>query len=196
MQHSSSRIDLVAPGSAWLKTYYFVRAAVSILWIALAVLVGKTSVPIAAILIILYPVWDAFANFVDARKNGGIKANFSQAFNCAVSLITAACIAYALGIGMKPVLFVFGVWAILAGAFQLVTGVRRWKSYGAQWVMILSGGQSVLVGGHFFKNAVALPPPGIEAIVPYAALGAFYFLLSAIWLTVKDARKRSAHAAG
>jgi hypothetical protein len=153
-------------------------------------------VSIAAILIILYPVWDAFANFVDARKNGGIKANLSQAFNCAISLITAACIAYAVGIGMKPVLFIFGVWAILAGALQLLTGVRRWKIYGAQWVMILGGGQSVLVGGFFFKNAIGLPPAGIEAIVPYAALGAFYFLLSAIWLTVKDARRRSSRVAG
>lgn len=196
MQHTSSRIDRVAPGSAWLKTYYFTRAAVSIVWIALAFLVGRVNPPIAAVLMVLYPLWDAFANFIDARKNGGLKANFSQAFNCVVSLVTAACIAYALGVGMKPVLFIFGVWAILAGAFQLITGVRRWKSVGAQWVMILSGGQSVLVGGHFFMKAVALPPPGIEAIVPYAALGAFYFLLSAIWLTVKDARKRSAHPAG
>jgi uncharacterized membrane protein HdeD (DUF308 family) len=196
MQNPSLGIGLVAPGSDWLKTYYFIRAAVSIVWIALAVLVGKTAAPIAAILIILYPVWDAFANFIDARKNGGIKANFSQAFNCVISLITAACIGYALGIGMKPVLFVFGVWAILAGAFQFITAARRWKSCGGQWVMILSGGQSVLVGGLFFKKAVASPPPGIEAIVPYAALGAFYFLLSAIWLTVKDARKRSARVAG
>jgi uncharacterized membrane protein HdeD (DUF308 family) len=33
---------------------------------------------------------------------------------------------------------VFGVWAILSGLFQLITAVRRWKSHGAQWIMILS----------------------------------------------------------
>jgi hypothetical protein len=44
----------------------------------------------------------------------------------------AAGIAYALGIGMKPVLMIFGVWAIFAGMFQFVTGLRRWKTYDAQ----------------------------------------------------------------
>ena len=30
--------------------------------------------------------------------------------------------------------------------------------------------------------------PGIGDIVPYAAFGAFYFLVSAVWLTVKEIR--------
>lgn len=33
--------------------------------------------------------------------------------------------------------------------------------------------------------------PGIADVAPYAAFGAFYFLVSAIWLTVADARRRS-----
>ncbi|TJX42094.1 MAG: DUF308 domain-containing protein, partial [Mesorhizobium sp.] len=33
---------------------------------------------------------------------------------------------------------------------------------------------------------------GITDIAPYAAFGAFYFLVSAIWLSVMQARKRTA----
>jgi drug/metabolite transporter superfamily protein YnfA len=34
--------------------------------------------------------------------------------------------------------------------------------------------------------------PQITAIAPYVAFGAFYFLVSAIWLTVLDARRQHA----
>ena len=42
--------------------------------------------------------------------------------------------------------------------------------------------------------AGAPTPPDIAAIAGYAGFGAFYFLLSAIWLAVKSARQRSAVA--
>ncbi len=181
----------VQNSSGWLKRYYLVRFAFSAAWVALAFTIAKNSPGIAAAMLVIYPTWDAVANFVDAQQNGGLRSNFSQIFNFVASLLTAAGIAYALTIGMKPVLMVFGVWAFLAGVSQLVTGVRRWKTYGAQWAMILSGGQSALVAGFFFKNAATVPTPGIEVIAPYAALGAFYFLVSGIWLVVSDARRSS-----
>jgi predicted outer membrane lipoprotein len=34
-------------------------------------------------------------------------------------------------------------------------------------------------------------PVGITTVAPYAAFGALYFLIAALWLTVSDARKRS-----
>ena len=120
----------------------------------------------------VYPLWDAMANFHDAQKTGGLRSDFSQAFNFVISVVTAACIAYAVTLGMKQVLLVFGAWAFLAGVFQLVTGVRRWKISSGQWVMILSNGQSTRVAIHFFQQADLLPVPGIEAVAPYAALSA------------------------
>ncbi|HUD92241.1 DUF308 domain-containing protein, partial [Sphingobium sp.] len=91
--------------------------------------------------------------------------------------------------GMASVIFIFGIWAVLSGVFQLVTGVGRWKSYGAQWAMILSGAQSALAGGFMVKQAAGAEMLGITTVAPYAAFGAFYFLVSAIWLTVSDARR-------
>jgi uncharacterized membrane protein HdeD (DUF308 family) len=92
---------------------------------------------------------------------------------------------------MHDVLKVFGIWASLSGLFQLITGVTRWKSYGAQWAMILSGAQSVLAGVFMLKQASGPQPVGITDIAPYAAFGAFYFLVSAVSLTISDARRRA-----
>ncbi|MBZ9743559.1 MULTISPECIES: DUF308 domain-containing protein [unclassified Mesorhizobium] len=184
-----------APGgiaaSQWLRSYYFIRAGFSVAWVAAAFTLGKSAPPVAALLLVAYPLWDAIANIVDAQRSGGLKANPSQALNAAVSTITAIAVVVALGQGLHTVLAVFGAWAVLSGLFQLATGVRRWRA-GAQWAMVLSGAQSALAGGFFIKQAIGAATPGITDIAPYAAFGAFYFLVSAIWLSVTQARKRRA----
>jgi uncharacterized membrane protein HdeD (DUF308 family) len=182
----------VRANSMWLKRYYFTRAAFSLVWVGVAIGLADSTTAIVGTLLLIYPAWDAIANIVDAQRNGGLRRNPTQAFNAAVSIVTTGAVAIALGSGMNAVLGVFGVWAALAGLLQLATGVRRWKSYGAQWPMIVSGVQSTLAGGMFLVQANAAEPPHITAIVPYAAFGAFYFLISAIWLTVTDARRRRA----
>jgi short repeat uncharacterized protein DUF308 len=186
-----TQTNATTPSSDWLRTYYFTRAAVSIAWIALALLLGRSNPAITAVLLIAYPAWDALANYLDAQNNGGLRPNPSQSLNLVISLITAIAVAFALGIGMNAVLLVFGIWAALSGLLQLLTAVRRWRSAGAQWVMILSGAQSALAGIAFIVMARGAAVPEISAIAGYAAFGAFYFLLSAIWLTVKLARQPS-----
>lgn len=180
--------------SAWLKGYYFVRFAVSAAWVALAVTVATTSPALAAVMLVAYPAWDALANVVDANRSGGLAANRSQLLNAIVSTLTAVAVAVALGRSMNAVLAVFGVWAVLSGLFQLLTGVRRWRSHGAQWAMILSGAQSALAGGFFVFTAAGTGPVGIADVAPYAAFGAFYFFVSAVWLTVTEARAARALA--
>jgi uncharacterized membrane protein HdeD (DUF308 family) len=128
---------------------------------------------------VIYPAWDATANLADARVNGGLIANPSQALNVAVSAITALAVIAAIGRDTYAVLAVFGVWAILAGVLQLATGVRRWRQVGAQWAMILS-------------RSIGTVAPTILDVAPYAGFGAFYFLLSAIWLVARA--QRSARA--
>lgn len=180
--------------SQWLKSYYFIRAGVSLAWVAAAFTVGRSMPPVAAVLLVAYPAWDAIANVVDARQSGGLRANASQALNVLVSALTTLAVAVALGQSLNAVLGVFGAWAILAGLFQLVTGVRRWKT-GAQWAMILSGAQSALAGTIFIVRATGAGTPGITDIAPYAAFGAFYFLVSAVWLTLALARGAQAREA-
>ncbi|SFU76508.1 hypothetical protein SAMN02799631_02191 [Methylobacterium sp. 174MFSha1.1] len=181
-----------------LSSYYFLRAGVSAGWVAAAVTLGAAMPPAAAAhlvmppaaaaLLVAYPAWDAVANVIDARRSGGLAANASQALNAAASTVVAVAVAVALGRGPHAVLAVFGVWAILAGLLQLATGVRRWQA-GAQWAMALSGAQSALAGTLFILKAKGASTPGIADIAPYAAFGAFYFLVSAVWLIVGSVRK-------
>ncbi len=174
--------------SSWLRSYYFVRAVFSVGWVAAAVVFSGQPALVSALLV-LYPAWDAVANLVDARANGGLKANPAQAFNVAVSTITTLAVAVAVASSTHAVLGVFGLWAILSGLLQLSAAVRRWRSYGAQWVMVLSGAQSTLAGGFMISRALGTAVPGILDIAPYAGFGAFYFLLSAVWMTVAAYRK-------
>ena len=183
--------DVQSPDRDWLKTYYYLRFAVSAIWVALAFTVAKTIPPLAAVMLVAYPAWDALANYLDASRSGGLTRNKSQMLNFVVSIVTAVAVASALGHGPHDVLRVFGIWAFLSGLFQLVTGIRRWKAYGAQWAMILSGAQSGLAGIFMLKQAAGTEAVGIANIAPYAAFGAFYFLVSAVSLTISGARRRS-----
>jgi uncharacterized membrane protein HdeD (DUF308 family) len=176
----------------WLKVYYFARTAFSAAWVAAALAAGQHSSPIAAILLLVYPAWDAAANYVDASRSGGLGENRTQALNVVVSSVTTVAVVLALLTSMNWVVGVFGAWALVSGLLQLGTAVRRWKSYGAQWAMVLSGGQSAVAGGFFIAQALLPEPPSIANLAGYAAVGAFYFLISAVWLTVTELRRKSA----
>ena len=188
----AQKTDTLAQASnSWLKSYYLVRFAVSAVWVALAFTVAQTMPPLAAIMLVAYPAWDALANFVDARRTGGMSRNKSQLLNFVISVLATLAVAVALTNSMNAVLAVYGVWAVLSGLFQLITAVRRWKTNGAQWAMILSGAQSALAGVFFVIMAGGVEDIGITNVAPYAAFGAFYFLVSAVWLTVSDNLRKS-----
>ena len=174
----------------WLKLYYFIRTAFSAVWVAAALTVGQQSPTIAVILLVAYPAWDAAANYLDASRSGGLMQNRTQAINVVVSVATTLAVIAALQTSTSWVLAVFGTWAILSGLLQLGTAVRRWKSYGAQWIMILSGGQSALAGAFFILQSRMPTMPSISTVAGYAAFGAVYFAISAVWLSVSDLRRK------
>lgn len=173
-----------------LKFYYYLRLAVSAIWVLAAFTLGMMSQPLSLLLLVAYPAWDAFANWLDANKSGGLAKNPSQTLNIVVSTLTALSVLVASQKSMNAILAVFGAWAILSGILQLATGVRRWKLFGAQWAMILSGAQSALAGGFFIKEATSLASVNIGHVAPYAAFGAFYFGVSALSLTIMCARMK------
>ncbi|WP_197373548.1 DUF308 domain-containing protein [Mycolicibacterium baixiangningiae] len=188
--NSDARASVQA--NTWLTRYYFTRAGFSIVWVVAAVGMANSHTAVVAALLLIYPMWDAVANGVDAQRNGGLRRNPTQTFNAGVSVVTTVAVAVALTQSMHAVLAVFGVWAAMSGLLQLATGVRRWKGSGAQWPMILSGAQSTLAGIMFWQQSNAAEVPYVSDIAPYAAFGAFYFLISAVWLTINDARRRRA----
>lgn len=179
-----------AEADQWLRAYYIVRGLVSLVWVAVVVILGPRLPFLAGALLLIYPAWDGLANVIDARHNGGLRRNPTQAVNAAVSCLATVAVAVGLAMSMSVVLGIFGVWASLSGLLQLATAVRRWKTVGAQWAMVLSGAQSAIVGVIFLWKAAGAVTPSPVDIAPYAAFGAFYFLVSALGLTVSAARRR------
>jgi hypothetical protein len=175
----------------WLTTYYYARATFAFAWVIAALGLPRLFPGAGGVLLVLYPAWDALANQQDAARSGGLGSNRTQALNFVVSLLVAVAVAAALP-DMHRVLGVFGAWAILSGLLQLGTGLRRWKAYGAQWAMILSGAQSALAGATFIFQARAPQVPSVATLAGYAGFGAFYFLVSAVTLSVRARRRRNA----
>ena len=173
----------------WLQQYYFIRTAFSVLWVIAVFTAGLSSPVGASILLILYPAWDAMANYIDARKSGGFGRNRMQTVNIIVSVITTLAVVLALKSNINDVIRVFGCWPLSYGLLKLGAATQRWKHYGAQWSMILSGAQSALAGAFFIYQARTPEPPSIANIAGYAAFGAVYFCLSALTLTFRQKRE-------
>lgn len=74
------------PQSTWLRSYYYARAGFSIFWVIAATSAASLS-PVASLLLVIYPAWDALANLVDARAHGGLAANRSQMLNVFASSV-------------------------------------------------------------------------------------------------------------
>jgi Short repeat of unknown function (DUF308) len=185
---TSRSVQLSNTQNKWLQTYFFIRAAGSVIWILLAIFIGKSNPTLGAVLFVVYPAWDALANFIDARRSGGLSQNPPQKFNFIMSVIVSLAIIWSLSAGISTTIKVFGVWAIFSGVLQLLAAARRWKTSNGQWPMILSGAQSCLAGLFMFKQASSGVALDVTTVVPYVAFGVFYFLIAAISLLIKNSR--------
>ena len=174
-----------------LGVYYFTRAGVSAVWVALAFTLGVANPAIGVVLLVVYPAWDALANILDARASGGLGTNLSQTANAVISIFAAIAMGISATSGLQAMIAIFGLWAVLAGLFQLITGVRRWRAYDAQWAMVLSGAQSALAGGFFFHLSTTQAELSISSVGGYAGFGAFYFLVSALWLRFRTSARKA-----
>jgi hypothetical protein len=186
-------LDQTSPRSAsnqWLARYYLTRAAFSAAWVASALTLAAHNPVLGAVWLLIYPLWDAAANAVDATRNGGLGQNRTQALNAVISLATALAVLIALQMSLQTVLLVFGAWAILSGLLQLATAIGRSRTSGAQWAMVLSGAQSALAGAFFILQAQQDVPAVIPTIAGYAGFGAFYFLISALFLIIGERLRR------
>ncbi|HEX4444685.1 MAG TPA: DUF308 domain-containing protein [Galbitalea sp.] len=181
---------------AALRTLYFIRAGFSVVWVTLVFLLASTvttatsPTAIAIVLLVIYPVWDAVATFLDARATPSAPSHLAQYVGILVGL-AAAVVLLIVAAGLTPMLIVFGAWASVSGAVQLTLALGRRKPVGGQWPMIISGGLSVLAGISFIVTASA-PRTSLTTIAGYSAFGAFWYLLCAILLIGAVRRARIA----
>ena len=171
-----------------LRKLYFTRTVFQVLWAGGVMATAVANPAIAAVLVILYPLWDVACTIYDL-KNSALdgSARTSQITNAVLGVATAIGIAltafghpaYAIG--------VFGAWALAAGLLQLAAGLIRRKQTGGQWAMILSGLQSMAAGVAFGLGGLR-GKFHAKDLGGYAIFGAFYFLIGGILLSRKLSR--------
>lgn len=179
MSETSSSLTL----SGALRRLYFVRFGFTVLWAALLFLTGGTSGPFLTVLLITYPLFDAASVFWQIRADGGHRSTkVSEWINVVVSVLVAIALGWASTVSAAAALTVWGAWAVGAGLPQLITAVRNRRS-GGQVPQMLSGGISLLAGGAFVAQGIQ-GGGMITGVAGYALLGAIFFLISAIRLSI------------
>jgi uncharacterized membrane protein HdeD (DUF308 family) len=163
-----------------LRRLYFVRFGFAVVWAVLLFVAGRQFGPVAAVLVVLYPLFDAAAAVIDTRASRSTSAHWGPTLNIAVSLVAAIALGIATASGVPEVLRVWGAWAILAGLIQLVVGISR-RRLGGQWPMMLSGGISVVAGTGFVVMSGGADA-SLVSVAGYAVLGGIFFLISALRL--------------
>jgi len=169
-----------------LRNLYFVRTVFQVAWAASVIATAIKQPVTAAVLFLLYPLWDVVCTIYDLNT-------FSKSGSSRTSQIVNAILGVAAAIGIGLTVFqtpiyavaIFGLWAFGAGVLQLVVGlIRRKELGGGQWSMILSGAQSALAGVVFVVLGLS-GKQHIKDVAGYAIFGALYFLIGGILLTRK-----------
>lgn len=163
-----------------LRRLYLVRFVFAVVWAALLFAVSTSPGPILTVLLVLYPLFDAGAVLWQLRADPRPGARASEWVNVVVSVAVAIALGIASTVSPAAVLVVWGVWAIAAGAPQLITAVRNRRS-GGQVPQMLSGGISVVAGAGFLAQGLQ----GSDLLAGpagYAIVGGVFFLISAIRL--------------
>ncbi|HEY2241623.1 MAG TPA: DUF308 domain-containing protein [Streptosporangiaceae bacterium] len=183
----------IADTPSGLRSLYLIRVVFSLIWVALVFTTSAslksadTPTVVAAVLLVIYPLWDAVATFLEHRLAGAGTPSRVSIVNIALGLAATLAMIIAVFSTIGTALLVFGIWALLSGAIQLVVAARRRRTVGAQWPMIISGGLSVLAGAVFAAMSGSATS-GLSTVAGYSAFGAFWFLASGIALSLRTRR--------
>ena len=181
-----------------LRRLYLIRIAFSVSWVVLVFATcrslnsGDAPSPVATALLVAYPLWDAIVTILELRlTSNGRPVDRVRLGSVALSVVATGAMVIAVFSTIKATLIVFGVWALISGAIQLTLAIRRRRSVGAQWPMMISGGLSILAG-IFFAATSGSASSGLSGLAGYSAFGAFWFLVAVVALR----RKRTVDTVG
>ena len=160
---------------------FLTRGLFAIAWAAVFAAVSDsepTGVTVGAgILLVLYPLIDVAASLIDARSQHA-SARQLLLGGAAVSAVAAVALAVAATGSVADVLVVFGVWAAISGAGQLVVALRRRAQLGWQWPMLIGAGLSI-IACVVYLVAAGGDDPKLNLLVLYAATGGVWFVVQA-----------------
>ncbi|WAZ26866.1 DUF308 domain-containing protein [Streptomyces cinnabarinus] len=174
-----------------LLRLYLGRGVLAVAW-ALAFAGAHEDVDAVAItLLVVYPLIDAVSSLIDHRALPDGSERRITAFNGVLSTLAAVAVGIAGAGGVVPVLHVFGTWAVVSGAAQVIVGLqRRGPELGKQWPMLIAGGLSFLVGV-FYNIQAAGDEPSLDVLSVYATGGGVFFIAQAALLGWKTRQLRT-----
>ena len=180
-----------AAGARALLRLYLVRGLLALAWSAGFARLADPLTTVAGALLVAYPVIDLVASLIDSVHRRGAPGRGLLQFNAASSALAAITLAAASAVGPAAVLHVFGLWAVVSGAAQVVVALRRRGPRTAgQWPMLLAGGLSVLAGVSYVLAAMG-DDPRLGVLAVYAAGGGTFFVIQA-GLEARRLRRTSA----
>ncbi|MFB7493374.1 DUF308 domain-containing protein [Streptomyces sp. NPDC056161] len=174
-----------------LLRLYLSRGILAVAWAAVFAGAHESVDALAITLLVVYPLIDAVSSFIDRRALPAGSERQVTTFNGVLSTLAALAVGIAGAGGVAPVLHVFGAWAILSGAAQVVVGLRRrGPELGKQWPMLIAGGLSFLVGITYNIQAAG-DDPSLDVLAVYATGGGVFFIAQAVLLGWKARQLRT-----
>lgn len=166
-----------------LRTLYFIRFGFALVWAVLIFFVVGAAGPGLTVLLVVYPLVDAAAVVWQLRAEGPAQASrVPEVINVVVSILAAVALGWVSTVSTTGALVVWGIWALLSGAVQLIAALLR-RPQGGQVPLIVSGAISVLAGVGFASQG-AMGGAISASVGGYAVLGGIFFLVAAIRLSV------------
>lgn len=174
-----------------LLRLYLSRGILAVVWAVAFAGAHDALDSVAITLLVVYPLIDAVSSLIDHRALPDGSERRVTAFNAALSTLAAVAVGIAGAGSFATVLSVFGAWAVLSGAAQVVVGLRRrGPELGKQWPMLIAGGLSFLVG-IFYDIQAAGDNPSLDVLSVYATGGGVFFIAQAALLAWKARQQRT-----
>lgn len=175
-----------------LLRLYLIRGVLAVVWAAAFAKAHAPLDALAIVLLVAYPLIDAVSSLIDYRSMPRDAERRITAFNAVLSTLAAIAMGVAGTLGVAQALAVFGAWAVIAGAAQLVLGLRRrGRELGGQWPMLIAGGLSFLVGMSYVARACG-EQPSLAVLSVYATGGGVFFIIQAGLLAWRASQQRRA----
>ncbi|WP_399896058.1 DUF308 domain-containing protein [Streptomyces sp. BBFR51] len=174
-----------------LMRLYLSRGILAVIWAVVFAGAHDSLDAVAITLLVVYPLIDAVSSLIDYRALPDGSERRVTAFNGVLSTLAAVAVGIAGAGSFATVLSVFGVWAVISGAAQVIVGLRRrGPELGKQWPVLIAGGLSFLVG-IFYNIQAAGDDPSLDVLSTYATGGGVFFVVQAILLAWKARQQRS-----
>ncbi|MFF4902840.1 DUF308 domain-containing protein [Streptomyces sp. NPDC001068] len=174
-----------------LLRLYLGRGVLAVVWALVFAGAHEDVDAVAITLLVVYPLIDAVSSLIDHRATPDGSERRVIAFNGVLSTLAVIALGVAGAGGVAPVLHVFGAWALVSGAAQVVVGIRRrGPELGKQWPTLISGGLSFLVGITYNIQAAG-DNPSLDVLSVYATGGGVWFILQALLLGWKSRQLRT-----